>query len=413
MHLQSENGKSRLITSTASKWLGVALTGVGLLAADPFDKLAVPLENKAVRPPALQREVLFRTVDLSVNEVQDVELADKSRVRVKLVSVDEKRDTLRKAVREAVVKIEIDGSPYKLTSANYHLPVTCGGVQVDCPVTGGVMRSNMFQGSWAFSKDARLRFWPAGSTWFEPGKFAYPVKQRWFANHTQMVNEPAYVDDGDIPSVKEILYHWCLDFGGTEGMDDVLSTVSGRVASVGKRGLPEYNYDIVEPFEDLVQIVDERGWHHVYMHLQSVDPAIRLGSEVRMGQKIGVMGKEGASGGWTHLHYEIWSRQPSGEWGALDAYAFAWEAYQREYAPKVLAVARPHHLLQPGESVTLDGSKSWSASGNIASYAWTFTDGSTATTPKVERTYREAGEYSEKCLKSLTLMDELTMTLRS
>jgi PKD repeat protein len=45
--------------------------------------------------------------------------------------------------------------------------------------------------------------------------------------------------------------------------------------------------------------------------------------------------------------------------------------------------------------VVLDGSKSWSASGKFARYDWTFTDGTTASGPTVERTYAESGEYSE------------------
>jgi len=37
-----------------------------------------------------------------------------------------------------------------------------------------------------------------------------------------------------------------------------------------------------------------------------------------MGQKIGTLGKEGDSGGWSHLHYEILSRQVSGRLGTQE-----------------------------------------------------------------------------------------------
>ena len=80
-----------------------------------------------------------------------------------------------------------------------------------------------------------------------------------------------------------------------------------------------------------------------------------------MGQKIGVLGKEGSSGGWSHLHFDIKSRQPSGKWGIQEGYAFLWEAYRREHRPQLIAVARPHHLIWAGEKVVLDGSRSWSA----------------------------------------------------
>ena len=45
--------------------------------------------------------------------------------------------------------------------------------------------------------------------------------------------------------------------------------------------------------------------------------------------------------------------------------------------------------------MVLDGAKSWSASGRIARYDWTFTDGTTASGPTAERTYTQSGEYSE------------------
>ena len=142
-------------------------------------------------------------------------------------------------------------------------------------------------------------------------------------------------------------------------------------------------------------MVDAHGWFYRYAHLQSIDPAIVPGARVKIGQKIGVLGKEGSSGGWAHLHFDIKAKQPSGKWGVQDAYPFLWEAYQREYKPPIIAVARPHHLVAAGETVTLDGSGSWSATGKIARYQWTFGDGSMAEGATVERKYEKAGSYSE------------------
>src|SRR5262249_29207090 len=84
------------------------------------------------------------------------------------------------------------------------------------------------------------------------------------------------------------------------------------------------------------------------------------------------------------------------------------------YRPKIIAVARPHHLIWAGEKATLDGSLSWSAgpekgtgplksqvlspfpgAGKTDRYEWTLTDGTQATGPRVERTYEKPGEYSE------------------
>jgi hypothetical protein len=114
-----------------------------------------------------------------------------------------------------------------------------------------------------------------------------------------------------------------------------------------------------------------------------------------MGQRLGLLGKEGGSGGWSHLHFGIKARQPSGLWGTVNGYAFAWEAYQRQYRPDIIAVARPHCISWAGEPVELDATRSWSRCGKIAKYEWTFGDGTTASGPKVRRTYDKSGEYNE------------------
>jgi hypothetical protein len=144
-----------------------------------------------------------------------------------------------------------------------------------------------------------------------------------------------------------------------------------------------------------VYVLDDRGWYYRYSHMESIDEAIVPGRKVRRGQKIGVLGKEGGSGGWTHLHFDIKSRQPSGHWGTQAAYGFAWEAYQREYKPGIIAVARPHHLLWAGESATLDATKSWSSAGDDLKIEWTFSDGTKAMGATVNRRYDKAGKYSE------------------
>jgi len=145
---------------------------------------------------------------------------------------------------------------------------------------------------------------------------------------------------------------------------------------------------------DRVTVLDGRGWYHQYDHLASIDAALRPGSPVAMGAPVGRLGKEADSGGWAHLHYQVISRQGDA-WGTEEAYAFLWQAYLAEQSPKVIAVARPHHLVAAGETITLDGRRSWAASGRIASYAWTFTDGTTAAGPAVRRRYDTPGQYSE------------------
>src|SRR4051812_12901214 len=80
----------------------------------------------------------FSTIDISRNESLDVRLADGTKARVKLLGVEETRDSLRSALRQARVKVEINGRTTTLTSGNYRLPVAVAGVQVDCPATRGL-----------------------------------------------------------------------------------------------------------------------------------------------------------------------------------------------------------------------------------------------------------------------------------
>jgi hypothetical protein len=332
-------------------------------------------------------------VDLNIGEQAKVKMCDGKSATVKLLSVEEKRDSIRHALRGALVTVEVNGQKIALDCATYHLPVTVGGVQIDCPIVKGY---NEGGDHWGLDADARLRLWPAGYPWITPGTFGYPLKERWFASHTLMANQIA---DGEQPKKKSIYYHWGLDFGGAERMEDVFAATDGEVVSVANEVLEKDKYPpLVKPRLDVIYLRDGRGWFYRYSHLDSIDPAVKLGAKIKIGQKIGVLGKKGASGGWSHLHFDIVAPQPSGRWGTLEPYALIWQAYHDAHPLATLqAVARPHQLAAVGEKVILDGSRSWSRSGtnNIAGYTWTFSDGKTASGAKVERRFTKPGTYSE------------------
>ena len=340
-------------------------------------------------------EPLVRTVDLNVGQTCEVTLHDGGKATVTLLELTEKRDTVRNAVRKAQVKVEVNGQTTSLISSTYNLPKAVGNVQIDCPVTKGYLQNSSKENAWGLVKDARLRLWPVGSPWIRPETFTYPVKQKWFASDTQMGNVPCYVDAGDIPGQKSIYYHYGLDFGGSEGMVDVVAATDGLIVSAGVQVLDGYKDTPVTPRYDVIYIVDDRGWYYRYSHLQMIATPVTPGKRVKMGQRIGLLGKEGGSGGWSHLHFDIASRQPSGLWGTQDGYAFIWQAYQQQYSPEIIAVARPHHLAYTDETVQIDASKSWSRTGQIAKYEWTFCDGTRAEGDTVKRVYERAGRYSE------------------
>lgn len=363
----------------------------------PMLLLAAALWLAGNCPFALSAETLAplgRVLDLNLGESQTVELSNGKRVLVKLIDLQETRDPIRDAVREAVVKLEVDGRNVELISGNYNLPKTVGNVKIDCPITKGY-NSNGSPEFWGLDKDARLRLWPAGSPLVQPGTFGYPAKQRWFAGLTQMANEPVYVDGGERPQTKKIYYHSGLDIGGCEGMVEVIAATDGLVVSSGLEVLPEHRQDTpVSPRYDVVYLLDARGWYYRYSHLKEIDPTVKPGRHLKLGDRIGSLGKEGGSGGWSHLHFEIKSRQPSGRWGTEEGYAYLWEAYLRQFQPKVIAVARPHHVIWAGEQVKLDGAKSWSASGKL-DYRWQSHDGAFGHGASAMRSYPQPGSYSE------------------
>jgi len=337
---------------------------------------------------------LFRVVDINQSEQVEAVLPNGTAVRLELLERSETADTVRGAVRLSRVHVRVNREEVWVECGNYRLPVAAGGVQIDCAVTKGLL-ANSRANPWAIEKDARLRLWPAGSPFLKPGTYVYPVKQRWFATDTQMANQPSYVDGSEEPSARRIYYHHGLDVGGGEGRTEVVSATDGRVVVRGRAALPEHEKSpYTEVNYDGVIVLDDRGWFHWYFHLFSIDEGLRLGERVRMGQPVGLIGKEGSAGCWAHLHYEIRAPAPSGKAGIVEGYAFLWEAYQRQYAPQVIAVARPHSFVWVGEPAKLDGSRSWARAG-VARYEWTFSDGSKASGPVVTRVYVRPGTYSE------------------
>src|SRR2546423_1815901 len=104
---------------------------LALLPLSPFRSVAQPPQPSLPSP--------MRSVDLNVGESTQIELPDSKKINLKLLDVRETRDELRKAVRRAEVSVEVNGQQVMLVSANYRLPATIAGVQIDCPVTKGYL----------------------------------------------------------------------------------------------------------------------------------------------------------------------------------------------------------------------------------------------------------------------------------
>src|SRR6476620_4205130 len=74
---------------------GLLLAGAACLAADG--------------PPQPTRTPSVRAVDLEIGESSRVLLGDGSTATIKLLDLDERRDPIRDAAREAKVRVEVDG----------------------------------------------------------------------------------------------------------------------------------------------------------------------------------------------------------------------------------------------------------------------------------------------------------------
>lgn len=106
-----------------------------------------PLMSRADESAQPTLTPLLTTVDLNVGESQQVELTNGKKIIVQLLDLNETRDDLRHAVRRAEVRVAVAGQAVSLVAANYQLPVTVAGVQIDCAVTKGYCHRH-FKGPW-------------------------------------------------------------------------------------------------------------------------------------------------------------------------------------------------------------------------------------------------------------------------
>jgi len=338
--------------------------------------------------------------DLAVGESIRFGVPGRATRRIALVGLREEPDRIRGVVRRPTAIVEVDGERAELVAGHYHLPTVVNGVKLACSVTRSIARALLvYQDIHALDRDARLRCWAPDAPLFGPCPLVYPVRQAWFASMTQLGNERTYVDAGELtlndPARRHIYYHYGVDLGGYDKAVPVVAAVAGRVVRRAEEWAPDEPPD-EKPRDDVVNVRDAAGWRYRYSHLDMIADNIRVGAEVRAGDPIGVLGKKGSSGGWSHLHFGIRGPQPSGRDGEIEAYPFIVEAYLHEHPGALLACARPHRVAGVGEGVELDAGLSLCDGGRITGYQWCFHDGSAAAGPVVRRTYDREGMYSER-----------------
>lgn len=346
-----------------------------------FGLWAKPIHRRA---PRLPRTPYPMIADMNVGETVEFRFERRGTLhKLKLIDFKEEKDEFRGAVRSAKLNVEVNGEAFPVFCENYTLSkyIKEHRIQVECMATRGLVDTGK-ENAWSLSKDVRIRISPYYFYHFAIGEFVYPLENPLFTGETQLGNEPVFVNGGEDIEDKKIYYHHGVDIGGMEGVEKVVSTTAGRV---------------IEAKNDFVIIADKRDWHHGYYHLKSIDKKITKGKKVKAGDFLGLLGKEGDSGGWAHLHYEVEAKLPNGKRGSINAFPFLWEASKRQFKTRLTAVARPHHIAKMGEEVFIHAWFSDTVLRELKTYEWFFTDEDgdqeTKTGVEVKHRFKTAGTH--------------------
>ncbi|MCX7049513.1 MAG: PKD domain-containing protein [Candidatus Sumerlaeota bacterium] len=339
----------------------VKMTALPVVPVDPL--------NLLVRPYSKQRIVC-----LDPGEAYLFALANGTTKTIRLISVQERRDHVNNLVRRADVRVEIDGQPLDLICGPYVMPTETAGLRIQADITTG----------WSKKPPKRVQFslWDAADPIVDTKRFGFPIRNfRLFSHGTQAFTEPLHLGrgDGDPAGLKG--YHdYGSDMGGYENGEEIVSATDGEVL----RFWPS------DETRQGVVIQDGPDMNWGYVHLASYAPEIAVGARVTRGQKIGMLGKTGPSGNFSHLHLG----RSDGQSRNVNLYPWLVTAYEAEHPKGLFAVARPHHDVLTGEPETFDGANSLAFGGRkIVEWRWVFHDGETIRQTRAEKVFSQPGAY--------------------
>ena len=358
------------------RFLFAGIVGIAISSAYHGDETPETELQRLVRPFSTQQFVL-----LNVDESFAFKLNNGDTRVIRLVSVQEHKDNVVKLMRRAEVRVEIDGKPLDLVSMPYVMPTETAGLRLQADTTSGYGN---------ISKQVQLSLWDADDPIVDTKRFAFPIKNYRILSHgTQAYNEPVHLGAGDDDPAGQLFCHdYGFDQGGFEGGETVLSPVQGKIVLFWPSR------------EDLCSAVvqDRSGLNWELCHLFSVESNIIMGAHVEKGQKIGMLGKSGPSGNFSHLHLGTYLNMHDLEIDnrnrRLNFYPWLVAAYQAQHPKGILAVARPHHIVLTGEKVVLDGSNSLAWGGNkIVEWHWILPNGTAIKKSKAETSFDRPGAY--------------------
>lgn len=318
---------------------------------------------------------------LNEDESYQVKLKNGVNRSVQLVSITEHRDSVNNMISRVDIRILIDRKPLTLICAPYVKPTVINGLRIQADTTSGFVD---------MPKKVQFSAWDASDPIVDTKMFRFPIPDyRLFSHATQAFNEPVHLGLGDGDPTGQKFYHnYGMDMAGYEGGEDVISATEGDIIFFWPSR------------EDLCSVVveDKSGFTWEYAHLSSILPEIVLGAHVKRGQKIGVIGKTGPSGNFSHLHLGSFLSRTDMESGKenkrLNLYPWLVTAYQSTHPKSVYAIARPHQLALTGEKVTLDASNSMAFGTKIISYKWTLPDGKIIHKSKTDVVFDSPGTYT-------------------
>ena len=336
--------------------------------------------NQLIRPWSKQR-----IVSLNRGESYRFELADGTSRVVRVDQVQETRDTVLDLVRSAGVRVQIDGRPVDLDCAPYVMPTELDGLRIQADITSGMLPG--------LPKQVQLSLWDAHDPIVNTDAFGFPLRDyRLFSHDLQAYNEVVWLGlhDGDPRGVTE-RHSYGIDLAGFEGGETVLAATDGVVRELWR--------DTKDPYAALIE---SNGGIWEYGHMQSILPEIREGVAVRRGQPIGILGKRGGSGNFSHLHLGLY---PSPAHRAANIRTqrvnfFPWivTVYRAAHAQSLFAFAGAHQVLRVGETCSFDASRSLAFDSKIVSSSWRFHDGQTVDRPQADKTYEPAGNLRGRTL---------------
>lgn len=316
-------------------------------------------------------------VFLDVGDTHLYKLKSGQERRITLKSVTEQADSVMGLMRRAEVLVEVDGTPLELICEPYVMPTEIAGLRIQADTTNRWMD---------LPKRVQFSLWDVSDPIVDTRLFVFPLAgYSLFSQGTQGYNEPVHLGhrDGD-PAGQRFYHNYGVDMAGFEGRDEVLACVDATVIGV-------------YPDEGTLLLEDDRGIIFEYGHMEKILPEVKDGVKVRRGQKLGLLGRRGGSGNFSHLHGGAYLSREDLSAGRncrnLNLYPWLMEAFRKASGRNLFAVARPHHAVRTGETVRFDGTRSLCYGSKIRRFRWEFHDGTSVSDVRAEKVYDRPGTY--------------------